>query len=97
QDLRWESTALGILKARCIAYLFSWSKLYPAVNAEQLQDFIDSLVLAKIVYLVSQRIIIIKGSREILLQHRAQQEMGHSERKTQRGYAGTGWQRSLHN
>lgn len=40
---------------------------------------------------------IIKGSREILLQQRAQQEMGHSERKTKRGYAGTGWQRSLHN
>uniref|UniRef100_M1CID1 Uncharacterized protein n=1 Tax=Solanum tuberosum TaxID=4113 RepID=M1CID1_SOLTU len=40
-----ESTALGILKARCIANLFSWSNLYPAVNAE-LQDFINSLVLA---------------------------------------------------
>lgn len=28
------STALGILKTRCIANLFSWSNLYPAVNAE---------------------------------------------------------------
>ncbi|KAG5580484.1 hypothetical protein H5410_051111 [Solanum commersonii] len=41
-----ESTALGILKTRCIANLFSWSNLYPAVNAEQLQDFTNSLVLA---------------------------------------------------
>ncbi|WMV30871.1 hypothetical protein MTR67_024256 [Solanum verrucosum] len=40
-----QSTALSILKARCIANLFSWSNLYPAVNAEQLQDFINSLVL----------------------------------------------------
>ena len=41
-----ESTALGILKARCIANLFSWSNLYSAVTAEQLQDFTNSLVLA---------------------------------------------------
>ncbi|WMV29377.1 hypothetical protein MTR67_022762 [Solanum verrucosum] len=41
-----ESIALGILKSRCIVNLFSWSNLYPAVNAEQLQDFTNSLVLA---------------------------------------------------
>ena len=34
RNKRWfggESTALGILKTRCIANLFSWSNLYPAV------------------------------------------------------------------
>ena len=41
-----KSTASGILKSRCIANLFSWSNLYPAANAEQLQEFINSLVLA---------------------------------------------------
>uniref|UniRef100_M1AR74 Nematode resistance n=1 Tax=Solanum tuberosum TaxID=4113 RepID=M1AR74_SOLTU len=41
-----ESTALGILKTRCIENLFSWSNLYPVVNAEQLQDFTNSLALA---------------------------------------------------
>ncbi|KAG5574963.1 hypothetical protein H5410_055097 [Solanum commersonii] len=41
-----ESTALGILKTRCTENLFSWTNLYPAVNAEQLQDFTNSLALA---------------------------------------------------
>ncbi|WMV54007.1 hypothetical protein MTR67_047392 [Solanum verrucosum] len=41
-----ESTALGILKTRCTEKLFSWTNLYPAVNAEQLQDFTHSLALA---------------------------------------------------
>ena len=50
-----ESTALGILKTRCIANLFIWSNLYPTVNAEQLQDFTNSLILAQIVCIVSQR------------------------------------------
>lgn len=41
-----ESTSVGDLKARCLVNLFSWASLYPAVNAEQFQDFISSLVLA---------------------------------------------------
>ncbi|KAG5582582.1 hypothetical protein H5410_053209 [Solanum commersonii] len=41
-----ESTALGILKTRCTENLFSWTNLYPVVNAEQLQDFTNSLALA---------------------------------------------------
>ncbi|KAG5612749.1 hypothetical protein H5410_024030 [Solanum commersonii] len=41
-----ESTALGILKTRCTENLFSWTNLHPAVNAEQLQDFTNSLALA---------------------------------------------------
>lgn len=41
-----ESAAIGNLKGRCIANLFSWSNLYTAVNAKQLKDFINSLVLA---------------------------------------------------
>lgn len=43
------SQLLQVLKARCIA------NLYPVVNEEQLQDFISSLVLAQIVFAVSQR------------------------------------------
>ncbi|KAG5608889.1 hypothetical protein H5410_020170 [Solanum commersonii] len=41
-----KSTALGILKTRCTENLFSWTNLYPAVNAEQLQDFTSLLALA---------------------------------------------------
>lgn len=42
-----ESTALGILKAKCIAALFSWSNLYPSVNAKLIQNFANSLNLAR--------------------------------------------------
>ncbi|KAG5603399.1 hypothetical protein H5410_034769 [Solanum commersonii] len=45
-----ESTALGILKTRCTENLFSWTNLYATVNAEQLQDFTNSLALAHEAY-----------------------------------------------